>query len=74
MITHTPYSNLTTKELISLLQIKRGHSPIIEELCSRLEAKDFTPTNNYSECPVCDAKLYVDFDTPNDKFIVETRE
>ena len=62
---HTSYSNHTDQELLQVLSEKRQHSPIIEELCQRLES--YMPvsqkeTNINADCPVCEAKLNVDID------------
>lgn len=62
---HTNYSNYTDQELLQLLSEKRAQSPIIEELCQRLE--EYSPafdkeTNISAECPVCEAKLKIDVD------------
>ena len=62
---HTNYSNYTDQELLQLLSEKRAQSPIIEELCQRLE--EYSPafdkeTNIAVECPVCEAKLKIDVD------------
>lgn len=60
---HTAYSNLTNKELLSALHLKRINSPVIEELCSRLEKipdDKFDYTTDilgYVSCPVCEAQL-----------------
>lgn len=62
---HTSYSNHTDQELLQVLSEKRSHSPIIEELCQRLES--YMPfsqkeTNIATDCPVCEAKLKIDVD------------
>lgn len=62
---HTSYSNHTDQELLQVLSEKRQHSPIIEELCQRLES--YMPvsqkeTNISADCPVCEAKLKIDVD------------
>lgn len=62
---HTNYSNHTDQELLQVLSHKRQQSPIIEELCQRLEA--YMPvsqkeTNISADCPVCEAKLKIDVD------------
>ena len=61
----TSYSNHTDQELLQVLSEKRQHSPIIEELCQRLES--YMPvsqkeTNIAADCPVCEAKLKIDVD------------
>jgi hypothetical protein len=64
-MSHTNYSNYTDKELLQLLSDKRSKSPIIDELCDRLE--EYSPAfdreeNVKAECPVCEAKLNVNVD------------
>lgn len=68
---HTSYTRYTNKELLSLLENKRDNSPIIDELCSRLEniPEDIETTTDvlaYAECPVCEAKLKITEDKGND--------
>jgi hypothetical protein len=46
----TKYQGLTQRELLNELESVRQYSPIIEELCTRLE-------NHGEECPVCEADL-----------------
>lgn len=62
---HSNYSNYTDQELLQVLSERRQQSPIIEELCQRLE--DYSPafdkeTNIAKQCPVCEAKLKIDVD------------
>jgi hypothetical protein len=47
----TKYRNLTNAELLNRLDEARLHSPIIEELCARMEVK------SRAICPVCEADL-----------------
>ena len=46
----TKYNNLSNRELLNQLYVTRNYSPIIEELCQRVEAVG-------AECPVCEADL-----------------
>lgn len=46
----TKYSSYSTQELLTIVSEKRYHSPLIEELCQRLER--FSTT-----CPVCEADI-----------------
>ena len=62
---HTSYSNHSDQELLQVLIHKREQSPVIEELCQRLES--YMPvsqkeTNIAVDCPVCEAKLKIDID------------
>lgn len=62
------YRTYTNQELISLIDHKRHHSPIINELCLRLEKNNFNkdtffpqsvpsnPVENVT-CPICEAKI-----------------
>lgn len=64
-MTDTVYRNYTDQELLQVLSDKRHHSPVIEELCQRLE--EYSPvlqkeTNIQKECPVCEAKIMIDID------------
>lgn len=70
---HTRYSNLTDDELLSRIDEARQHSPIIDELASRLEKKERinNQTNTRVECPVCEAALEADLDEGNNIFTLE---
>lgn len=70
---HTRYSNLTDDELLSRIDEARQHSPIIDELASRLEKKERinNQTNARVECPVCKAALEADLDEDNNIFTLE---
>ena len=68
------YRNLTDVELLNQLDSKRHHSPIVNELCNRLEAKNLNEKmiesieksdNSKVDCPICLASLTVDFDDAN---------
>ena len=62
------YRTYTNKELIALIDHKRHQSPIIDELCLRLEKNNFnedtffpqstpsSPVENVT-CPICEAKI-----------------
>lgn len=63
----TKYANVPTGELISLCIDKRAHSPLIEELCQRLEngdkgdfERDLSDFNNEITCPVCESTLDIE--------------
>lgn len=62
------YSSLTNKELLRFIDDKRSDSPIIKELCDRLEQLMDTIDDieklpgdheTKSTCPVCDAKITI---------------
>ena len=64
----TKYRMYTNQELITLIDDKRHQSPIINELCLRLEKNNFNDDlYNPSEtcesvlesiiCPICEAKI-----------------
>lgn len=64
-MSHSNYANYTDQELLQVLSEKRQHSPIIEELCQRLESYTHInqkETNITVDCPVCEAKLNIDID------------
>jgi hypothetical protein len=46
----TKYNHLSNRELLAQVESVRDYSPVIEELCQRLE-------NVGGECPVCEADL-----------------
>lgn len=59
----TVYHNTPTEELIRSLEDKRCYSPIIEELCQRLENGDCVDSHDVqtrAQCPVCEAELNVE--------------
>jgi hypothetical protein len=72
------YSHLNDLELLSQFNNKAAVSPIIRELCARLE-KHVAPRNPYKdtdtrvECPVCEAKLTVEHDETDDLFTLTER-
>ncbi len=72
----TKYRNLSNKELLSWLESKRVSSPIIDELCSRIESMPETTnviTNvlAHIECPVCEAKLKILEDENNEIYTLK---
>ena len=67
-MSQTKYNHFSNTELISLFEEKAQSSEIIMELCKRLETNENkmpTNTNCDVECPVCEAKLIVDYDENN---------
>ncbi len=72
---HTKFSNYSDDELLSLVDEKRSQSPLIDELCTRLEKLNGThisvDANHRVECPVCEASLSVNYDEGNNMFEVE---
>lgn len=69
---HTKFSNYTDSELLSLVDDKRQHSELINELCERLEKRSATQVkeddNHRVTCPVCEAALEAGYDEGNDIF------
>lgn len=61
----TKYANLTDADLIRQLDEARRHSPVIEELCLRLEVKppEYDGYQMQVTCPVCEASLNVKEDS-----------
>lgn len=65
--TGTKYSHLKHDEFLNIIEDKRKHSPIIEELATRLnnfirnlEVTDFIIIDSSeATCPVCEAKIFV---------------
>jgi hypothetical protein len=68
----TKYAKMPTDEFLQMLTDKRAMSPIIDELCTRLEVEDAIDkeTNMRVSCPACDAPLLVDLDQQNNLFTV----
>lgn len=66
----TAYRVMTDDELLRYIDEKRQHSPLIEELCKRLETKEMVlkDANHRVECPVCEAALEADYDEGNGMF------
>lgn len=69
---HTKFSNYTDSELLSLVDDKRQHSELINELCERLEKRSGAQVkedaNRRVTCPVCEAALEADYDEGNGMF------
>ena len=72
---HTKFANYTVDELLRLVDDKRQHSPLIDELCTRLEAGAAVQvdenSNHRVECPVCEAALEADYDAGNSIFTLQ---
>jgi hypothetical protein len=69
----TTYTHLNDQELLNSLDDARHYSPVIGELCRRLEAKGelesaITGANHRAECPICKGPLTVDYDAGNGLF------
>lgn len=76
MYVHTKFENLNDKELLNHLESIRYHSPIIAELCKRLEEsmKEPDPLRDRVDCPVCQANLIVDVDESIDSYQLKIAE
>lgn len=70
----TKYGNLSDDELLRYVADARQYSPIIEELCQRIE-NEGDPEGQQGEvdCPVCEALLIVN-DTGTGSFDLEAKE
>jgi hypothetical protein len=73
MINSAIMSHLTNEELLRALDERKERSPIIFELCRRLEKLDTEVTSidessNQVMCPVCMASLLADIDHDNNLF------
>lgn len=66
---HTKFSDYTDSELLSLVDDKRQHSELINELCERLEKRSATQVKEDADhrvtCPVCEATLEAGYDEGN---------
>ena len=78
---HTTFSNYTDDELFRLVDDKRHRSPLIDELCTRLEARGDVAVqedaNTRVECPVCAvcaAPLQAGYDTANNIFTITNED
>jgi len=60
-VAHTAYSNLSISELIKFATPKRDYSPLIDELCTRLEGVD-TTSPTVVACPICETGLTLKLD------------
>ena len=70
MFIHTKYSRYTNKELLSLLESKRGDSPVIDELLLRfsslIDNKEKIPSINTPismPCPICEGIVHLGTET-----------
>ena len=74
----TKYRTYTNKELISLIDHKRHQSPLINELCQRLEKNNFNddlytpseicePLLESITCPICEAKITLEINKDETK-------
>lgn len=73
-VTHAQLMRFTDAELLHHLDDRRAHSPVIDELCKRLEPGAFTEVkqiNHQVECPICMAGLEADFDDGNAMFTIK---
>ena len=75
---HTVFNNYTDDELLRLVDDKRHRSPLIDELCARLEARGDVAVqedaNALVECPVCAAHLQAGYDTANNIFTIANED
>jgi hypothetical protein len=73
---HTKFANYTLDELLNLIDDKRPQSPLIDELCTRLEAgaaiQVSEDANPRVTCPVCEATLEAGYDAGNSIFTLKT--
>lgn len=80
----TKYRHLTDEEFLNICQEKRHQSPIINELCQRLEefiCSDQPVTDeinlelkNEHRCPVCETKIEIEFSSIDDKISFKPKE
>lgn len=60
-------SNLSNKELVQILHDKRMYSPLIEELCKRLENTIENEIENSTiKCPICSTNILLEFTDTED--------
>lgn len=72
----THYRNMSDEELLDVLDDAKHLSPVIGELCKRLELKAvaITDANHRVECPVCQAELEADYDEANTMFTLKVEK
>lgn len=72
----THYRNMSDEELLDVLDDAKHLSPVIGELCKRLELKavSITDANHRVECPVCQASLEADYDEANTMFTLKVEK
>ena len=72
------FTNYTDDELLRLVDDKRYRSPLIDELCTRLEARGDVAVQEDAdtrvECPVCAAPLQAGYDTANNMFTIANED
>lgn len=66
-------AHLTDAELLGELESARFHSPVIGELCRRLDAKRATVDHYELDCPVCRAPLHAISDQEAEELKLEVR-
>ena len=68
---HTKFSFMSDQEFIHSIEDKKHLSPVIAELCRRLECRsegNDSKADDRVECPVCEAELRVELDEANDLY------
>lgn len=70
MLSISAIKNLSNSELLRVLNDLKNHSPIISELCTRLENSNENLTTK-TTCPVCMASLSLDVDHLNHELTIE---
>ena len=80
----TKYRHLTDEEFLNICQEKRHQSPIINELCQRLEEFIYSDQpvtdeinlelKNEHRCPVCETKIEIEFSSIDDKISFKPKE
>lgn len=83
MIIHSNYSRLSDKELLNELIEAAHHSPIIAELCKRIESNEernvvienlFDYADKKIACPVCKSNLQLNLDEDKIVFFLEIQK
>lgn len=71
----TRFRHLSNAELVARLQDACAASPIINELCTRLEDKpaEYSGYDFSATCPICEATLTVVEDATDKLFTLETQ-
>lgn len=72
----TKYTNMTNADLVQHLTDVRHASPVINELCTRLEDKpeEYSGFDFDARCPVCEADLTIAVDYSDKLFTLEIQK
>lgn len=67
------FGHLTDGELLRQLEVARVHSPVIDELCKRLDGQSGV-LRGEQECPVCLSRLDASFYFETEEITLEMKK